>query len=167
MARLPRPHIPLAIRIQVAETQLRDTAGMFPAANASLIRALKLLPNAERLKALLDCLKDRIGAKALELHHDPALGAREKIIRGGKIVGFIPDANDPLYLYYMDDHDHLIRTNVRGQHGQHPDRVLIKKQRRRETPTRKTKPRPHMRGKSHWPKGRPIQSRNTLRRPRS
>lgn len=137
---------------------MRDTAGMFPAANVALMAALKILPARERLKALLDCLKDRIGATALELHHDPALGAREKIMRDGKIVGYIPDANDPLWLVYLDEHDHLIRTNVAGEHGQHPDRVLIKKQRRRE------RPRPKRFAKA-WPKGRPFPKRPFRRKP--
>lgn len=159
MARLPRPHIPLRVRIEVAERQLRETAGHFPKATGGLIAALTLLRTGERLTALLDILKDRLGATALELHHDPALGARVKILGpAGEIAGYRPDANDPRFLVYLEEHAHLIRTNVRGEHGQHPDRVLIKKQRRRE------RPRPKRFAKA-WPKGRPIPKRPFRRKP--
>ena len=51
--------------------------------------------------------------------------------RAGKTL-YSPDANDPEHLVYRTAHAHLIKTNVRGEHGQHPDRVLIKKERRRQ-----------------------------------
>jgi hypothetical protein len=135
MARLFRPHIPLSVRVQVAmkgllsrgvnpfEHSRRDGESL----TAMLGRILKLLAGS------IGCEVDD-----LRLDHDPALGARPKERRGlGRKTYYIPDANDPNHLFYRPhgpefDGSHLIKTNVRGDHGQHPDRVLIKKQRRFE-----------------------------------
>lgn len=126
MSRLPRPFIPFAIRVQVAERQAREEGHSF------------LYPG-ERSKSkwLADLLLFLFGYAKVHLDHDPPLGAREKIMRGGEIVGYRPAANDPESLVYRLAVDHQIKTNVRGLHGQHPDRVLIKKQRRRERPQSK------------------------------
>lgn len=132
MSRLWRPTIPVEIKCQVALLQLGE---MFP---DDVIKA-----NPRRLSRLLLDLKDRIAdllrcaVSDLRLDHDPPLGARRKIMRQGKIVEYEPKANDPNHLRYRPHgpefhHSHLIKTNVRGEHGQHPDRVLIKKARRLE-----------------------------------
>lgn len=91
---------------------------------------------------------------------------------------YSPDANDARYLEYLPhgpefDGSHLIKTNIRGRHGQHPDRVLIKKARRHEkaqSHNRETQPKasgfPKVQsrvkwdhpGKRDWPK-RPFQKR--------
>lgn len=143
MTRLYRPYIPLSVRVAVAERQLRERvpAGkfryMFPGKSTygnKLLALLPLLAKAFRCK-----LKD------LRLDHDPPLGARPRIRRGlGRKTYYIPDANDPEHLNYRPhgpqfDGSHLIKTNVRGEHGQHPDRVLIKKARRLENPGRAKK----------------------------
>ncbi len=87
----------------------------------------------ERLAALLGC-----EVRDLRLDHDPALGARAKVFdKRGKHIDYDPPANDVAHLIYRPHGaefvgSHHIKTNVRGEHGQHPDRVLIKKQRRLE-----------------------------------
>lgn len=130
--RLPRPAIPLKTKCLVA---LRQVGEIWPeaviAAHHGKLRAF--------LATILDNLADLLGCEAKELHldHDPALGAREKIRdRAGRIIRYLPDANDPEHLHYRWNVAHRIKTNVRGEHGQHPDRVLIKKMRRFENPER-------------------------------
>src|ERR1700679_3567460 len=124
MPRLYRPHIPLSVRVAVAERQIGCT-----------MPEPKLGP---RLKAALSHLAIMLNCDVsdLRLAHDPPLGARPKIVEGDKMI-YSPDANDARYLEYLPhgpefDGSHLIKTNVRGRHGQHPDRVLIKKNRRIE-----------------------------------
>jgi hypothetical protein len=84
----------------------------------------------------------------LRLDHDPPLAARQRLQYSGVVrPTYIPDANDPDHLFYRPhgpQHagSHLIKTNVRGDHGQHPDRVLIKRARRlteNKPPKRKVK----------------------------
>lgn len=120
-----------------------------------------------RLDFLLRLLAKQIGCDLsdLRLDHDPPLAARPKERRGlGKKTYYVPDANDPDHLFYRPhgpefEGSHLIKTNVRGDHGQHPDRVLIKKQRRIERgPKPKRGPKIRSRGfekrsgKTPWPK---------------
>jgi hypothetical protein len=118
-----------------------------------------------RLEWLLFQIARAIGCdvKELRLDHDPPLGARPKHRRGlGKKTYYIPDANDPEHLFYRPhgpEHagSHLIKTNIRGDHGQHPDRVLIKKARRLERGPKTKRPSsfssPQMRSeKRTWPK---------------
>lgn len=169
MPRLYRPHIPLSVKCEVAERQLAQSIVVFSFASVPE-RPLGL-----RLKGLLTALAERLGCKPedLRLDHDPPLGARPKARRGlGKKTYYIPDANDPNHLGYRPhgpEHDgsHLIKTNVRGEHGQHPDRVLIKKQRLLEQGP-KPKRGPKMRSpgfaskpgaKVRWPK-RKFESRS-------
>ena len=154
MSRLPRPHIPLSVRVQVAARQ----AGFV---NLELFLRLHKGGFAKVLDRLLygDDLGPCAGFKRdqpIHLDHDPPLGAREKIWKDGEIVGYVPAANDPEYLIYRLKVDHQVKTNIRGEHGQHPDRVLIKRQRRRD---RKSRPRPkqNIRGRSSWPIGRKVQ----------
>jgi hypothetical protein len=127
MSRLPRPHIPLAVRVEVAARQVRER--LKTPIEIECGPSLK-----RRLYALLSLL---FNGDQAHLDHDPPLGARDKIMRDGEIVGYRPDANDPRCLIYRTKVAHQIKTNVRGEHGQHPDRVLIKKQRRRERPPSK------------------------------
>lgn len=134
VGRLYRPTIPLSVRCEVAERQLRarglelDEKLFFP---KNLTERLQWLR--ESLALVLGC-----DVKELRLDHDPPLGARPRRRCGlGRKTYYTPDANDPDYLFYRPhgpEHEgsHLVKTNVRGDHGQHPDRVLIKKERRRE-----------------------------------
>jgi hypothetical protein len=135
MSRLYRPHIPLKIRVVVAERQLRE---LDPSVYGYVIPGKKTAGN--RLLVLLPWLAKTFGCDVSELRldHDPPLGARDEVRRHkSKKTQYIPDANDPDHLFYRPhgpEHtgSHLIKTNVRGDHGQHPDRVLIKKARRLE-----------------------------------
>lgn len=168
MARLLRPHIPIPVRIVVAERQL----GLMVNGGIAIARMLGAgMPNGYRLRVLIGQLKKHLGEN-LHLDHDPALAARRKIMRNGEIVGYRPDANDPDHLIYREKAAHQIKTNVRGEHGQHPDRVLIKKTRRLEEWEREIQRKrasveksqhPLFRSKkSTWPQGRKLQSRNTF-----
>lgn len=136
MARLYRPHIPLRVRVSVASRQLADLG------RHDLVLCVEKSTEAcgSRLEVLLAYLAGAIGCPRdqLRLDHHPPLAARAKSygMRGTKPT-YIPDANDPDHLFYRPhgpefDGSHLIKTNVRGDHGQHPDRVLIKKMRRIE-----------------------------------
>ena len=143
MPRLLRPHIPLEVRCRVV---LRQLGEMFvdqaienrrPRRDAGYMVGVVGLPGGgfgayldellDRLAELLDC-----DVKSLALDHDPALGARRKVFRKGVHVGYVPDANDPEHLIYREKHAHHIKTNVRGDGAQYPDRVLIKRNRRLE-----------------------------------
>lgn len=153
MARLLRPHIPLAVRVQVAERQAANrpnevwrfylATGWHPE-----------MHHGRRLKVLLEALALQFGCVLadLRLDHEPALGARPKVFKRGVHVDYIPAANDPDSLRYRPhgpefEGSHLVKTNTRGDHGQHPDRVLIKKQRRIERgPKPKRSPKIQSRG---------------------
>jgi hypothetical protein len=154
--RLLRPHVPLEVRCRVAARQL----GLY-GPNSIDIKGKA----AELLARMLEMLAQEMGCEVCHLHldHDPALGARQKLVKGGVHVGYVPDANDPAFLIYREKHAHHIKTNVRGEGAQHPDRVLIKKERRREGRSTKKRssswPRRKLQGQSIWPKGRKIQNR--------
>jgi hypothetical protein len=119
-----------------------------------------------QLEVLLAYLCKAIGCPRgqLRLDHDPPLGGRPKTGDGKRTV-YTPSANDPDHLFYRPhgtefDGSHLIKTNVRGDHGQHPDRVLIKKQKRLERgPRPKRQPGFKTKApKTKWP-SRPFASR--------
>jgi hypothetical protein len=176
VARLYRPHIPVEVKCRVAMRQLGE---LWPD------EALKA--NAGGHGAFLDRLLFKLAellgceVKDLRLDHDPPLAWRPWFRRGlGKKTYYEPAANDPHHLFYRPHGpqfaaSHLIKTNVRGDHGQHPDRVLIKKEKRRQkklVPARSAVVshgklgRGRVRhGKTKWPK-RQLQSRNDLRRKR-
>lgn len=158
MSRLYRPHIPLSVRVEVVDRQLRQFGGTLKRVGKATLR--------DTLDVGLWVLAGNLGCDIsdLRLDHDPALGARPKIVDGDKMI-YSPDANDARYLEYIPhgpefDGSHLIKTNVRGRHGQHPDRVLIKKQRRIERgPKPKRGPKIKSAGfaskpgaKARWPK---------------
>lgn len=133
MPRLLRPHIPLEPRCRVAlrqlgeiwpDTVIKENRGKY----GRLLRSLL-----EQLATLLNC---ELGH--LDLDHNPALALREKVMRKGVHIGYRPDANDPEYLIYRERRDHVLKTQVRGEGAQFPDRVLIKRERRRA----KSKPAP-------------------------
>ena len=125
MPRLHRPTIPLDVKYRVA---LRQLGEFWPddalKAHAGGLGAFldRLL---EKLAELLNCETDD-----LRLDHDPALATRQRVGDGKKTI-YAPDANDPNYLIYREKHAHHIKTNIRGDGAQYPDRVLIKRERRR------------------------------------
>jgi hypothetical protein len=146
MPRLYRPHIPLSVRCEVALRQMDHIKDIL-----SLTAPVE--PLRSRLDFLLEALARLLACEVSELRldHDPPLGARSQAVKcpgfKGPPIIYIPDANDPEHLAYrphgpQHDGSHLIKTNVRGDHGQHPDRVLIKKARRlreNKPPKRKVK----------------------------
>lgn len=146
--RLPRPYIPLEVRCRVA---LRQLGEMWPdEVIASAPRFGGLLMLLEVKKAQLAYLLGIKTALDLHLDHDPALGAREKIRKHGKIVGYRPDANDSDHLAYRTKESHRIKTLIRGDGAQYSDRALIKRERRRmrgPRPKRKWPSRPFPKGK--------------------
>jgi hypothetical protein len=137
MSRLPRPHIPLKIRVHVAERQF-DAAKSFAHENgeraASVFRSFvdrEHWKGRSSLREQLDMfLRLLFGNQKAELHHRPALVNREKIKRGGIIVGYRPPANSPAHLFWLPEADHDVETRVRGQHGQHSDLGLARKNKR-------------------------------------
>ena len=159
MARLLRPYIPLDIRLGVA---LRDL-GWRP------VEAIRLrVAAAKEAGTLADELADTLamlsafhaGAK-LHLDHDPPLAARKKLYWRDVHIGYDPPANDPRFLIYRTVEDHRQKTNVRGEHGQHPDRVLIKKARRAERRHKRTHKKRRKMAKRLWA-SRPLRSGNRL-----
>lgn len=169
--RIPRPPIPLAVRIQVAERQVR-AAGKYPA----LITDEK---GTKRLQALLLALFAEDWQRA-ECDHRPPLGLRAYSPRIKDVAArYTPNANDPDYLEYLLDDAHLERTAGRGgdkmRFGgdvremtkgrnlrERPDlwRVRQPGKPMLKTPRKKSTKRT---AKSAWPKGRKIQSRGFRR----
>jgi hypothetical protein len=152
----PRPHIPYAVRVSVAQRQL-DARGI----NSMPVTALQTA--AAKLRVLLGLL---FGTDPVHLDHDPPLRCRKFNSRTGK---YTPDANDPAFLVYRTAVDHRTKTFIRGEHGQHPDRVLIKRERRREKGLKIifVVTTPKLRSGSKWPpkgsrplRGRPFQRRD-------
>lgn len=147
MAKLYRPPIPVEVKCRVALRQLEEPRIDYvidcnrPRRDAGYMVGVVGLPGrslGRLLEEKLPELADKLGCalEDLRLDHDPALGARPKTGEG-KRTRYTPDANDPDALRYRPhgpefEASHLIKTNVRGDHGQHPDRVLIKKERRRQ-----------------------------------
>lgn len=164
MARLFRPHVPLSVRCEVAERQLRQ---LDPRKLGYFVRPPKTAGN--RLKVLLPWLAGCLGCEVSELRldHDPALGARSVGQRKGKTF-YIPDANSPDHLAYRPhgaQHagSHDVKTRIRGDHGQHPDRVLIKKARRAEAAKSGKPPKRKIKipsAKKPWPK-RPFSNKRS------
>lgn len=138
MPRLYRPHISLDVRCRVAMRMLGE---LWPDA--------ALIAHKGGIGAFLDRLLHKLSELLeddLHLDHDPPLAARRRKGEGKKTIYF-PAANDPYFLVYRGKLAHQIKTNVRGEHGQHPDRVLIKRERKRregkrERPKRKWPSRP-------------------------
>lgn len=153
---------PISIQIAVAERQARQHDP------AEIINAIMQKPStAERLNYLLALLFGEDGETA-HLDHNPALRVRVYNPRiKDTAARYTPHAHNPDFLIWRTKHAHHIKTNVRGDGAQFPDRVLIKRERRREKATRAepTKsPRLPSRAKLRtpkraWPEGRKIMSR--------
>jgi hypothetical protein len=91
------------------------------------------------------------GDRPCHLDHDPPLRVRKFNKRTGR---YTPDANDPDYLVYRTAEDHRLKTNVRGDGAQFPDRVLIKRAKRLERKKKRKKtlwPKRKLRSRSSWP----------------
>lgn len=141
MSRLPRPPIPIVVKLFVALRDLGDMPADKIVAHVETQRrnrrlGVRLSQVLQSLAAKLGCARDE-----LRLDHEPPLGARAKIwkggVVGGEIIGYVPAANDPDHLGYRPhattfDGSHDTKTRIRGEHGQHSDIVRIKRQRRLE-----------------------------------
>lgn len=128
--RLPRRAIPVEVKCRVVLRQLGE-----------LWIDDALAPHRGKLGAFLDQMLGQLAfllgceIEELRLDHNPALAVREQIKdRDGVMLRYVPDEHDPEHLIYRTAHEHHIKTNVRGDGAQHPDRVLIKRERRRERP---------------------------------
>jgi len=140
VSRLPRPYIPLAVRVQVAERQV----------------GFSQVDGADKRSRLAGILLILFGGKKAELHHRPALVNRRRKRNGD----YDPPANDPNFLVYLADDDHDIETRVRGQHGQHSDLGMVRKNKRiaaNRNPTRR-KAKIAQREEYRWP-SRPFRKK--------
>lgn len=125
--RLPRRAIPVEVKCRVVLRQLGELW---------INEALE--PHAGKLGAFLAQMLGQLAfligcaVEELRLDHDPALAVRRRVLdAAGEHLRYVPDEHDPEHLIYRSAHDHHIKTNVRGDGAQHPDRVLIKRERRR------------------------------------
>ena len=109
-----RPYIPLSVRVQVAERQLRDSGKLVWIAYLKTVETAVSPPwsLSEKLQMLLFHL---FSPNDFQLDHDPALILRKFNPRTGK---YTPDANDPAHLIYRDTADHLVRRSATyGERG--------------------------------------------------
>jgi hypothetical protein len=123
MARLHRPYIPIDIRLIVASRQLRDRGAKL---DRSILYGLGLqfaggfpgdptLSFSRKLRSVLAAL---FGNAKVELHHRPALLNRPRNRSG---TDYVPSANDPDFLIYLEKGAHDIETRVRGIGAQRSD----------------------------------------------
>lgn len=100
MARLPRPYIPIEVRLQVIERQITE------AGKATIVF------DSQTKKQQLDALiRFMFGDAKVELHHRPALCNRPRNAAG---TDYNPPANSAEHLVYLREDDHDIETRVRG-----------------------------------------------------
>lgn len=160
-ANRPRPAIPDSVKIAVATRQL---IGRVESGFCARTPGETLVIYRERILSVL-AIHLGVARRDLRLDHDPPLRWRKYNARiKNKAARYTPNANDPSHLIYRTDVEHKLKTNVRGDGAQHPDRVLIKKERRRERGPKKKRTsfsRPINRSKNgSWPQGRRIQNTN-------
>jgi hypothetical protein len=140
--KLPRPHVPLRVKIKVAEKQLvrsKNVLGLIDACSEGVRVEMARGP-------YLILLLSKLGVGPWHLDHEPPLMLRRRRRDGG----YIPDANNPEFLIWRTKEDHRIKTFIRGDGAQLSDAG----KRRKEIKKRKKATRP----KRIWPY-RPIQSR--------
>lgn len=110
---LYRPHIPLSVKVQVAERQVRESGSVLWPLYLSGTQAAKNLGKPWSLtRKLRVLLGDLFPYGNFQLDHDPALEQRSKGLRKGKSY-YIPDANHPEYLVYRTKALHLMKTTGR------------------------------------------------------
>ncbi len=114
MTRLYRPYIPLSVRVEVAERQLKDrTLEPHPVGRDATIYRMfyaNSMPYMALSKRLDYLLKYLFGDQPYQLDHDPALSLRRYSAGHDR---FYPDANDPDYLFYRYKDLHLQKTTGR------------------------------------------------------
>lgn len=158
MARLYRPHMPLSVKVEVAE---RAFAGFFPNGREPYDLLAPDWSLKRRLEWLMFQIARAIGCepKDLRFDHDPALALRQAC-DGRQGHYYIPDANDPAHIFirphgaeFAGSHD--VKTRIRGDRGQFSDIALINRERRRirKKNTKKSgKRKSNFGGKTKWPK---------------
>jgi hypothetical protein len=132
--KLHRPHTPILIQCLVIRRQLREMGVRIEREGRSLTVYTMFM---------LDEFRNLIGARRLELHHDPALENREKRFdEAGQFIDYHPPANSPNHLYWLPADIHLERTTGRKPGAERTvtskgsDTWLAKKFRRLEGPQR-------------------------------
>jgi hypothetical protein len=171
--RRPRPYIPLSVRVQVAERQVRALGDPVDAPLAlSWFEHYQLVSHElsmnERLRRLVDFLSNYLG-DVLQLDHDPALILRQYKVdrRKPEAAWFTPNANDPEHLVYRPLGDHGQKTTGRKQGAaktvttKGSDIWLKTKFRRLEQPRTKPKAKIPQRARP-WPK-RPFAKRPVIK----
>ena len=120
--KLPRPYIPIPVRLQVATRQA------LAADYVLLTEGILSLDeyDSRKLKRLLFVL---FGKEKPHLDHDPALQNRERYadMHG---IHYNPAANDPRFLIYRTKENHRVKTLVRGDGAQYSDAALARKNKR-------------------------------------
>jgi hypothetical protein len=146
--RLPRPHVPISVKLAVAERQLRERG---PVATLMADTTGMRIPKSSRLKHILGVL---FGNAPCHLDHDPPL-----MLRYRTSGGYVPEANDPNFMIWRTAENHRVKTYVRGDGAQLSDAGKRRKEirRRKKTDSERIKYR--------WPKGRKLRSRPLRRAP--
>ena len=161
---------------------MRQLGGMPFFVKSSVDAAVKERTLGKSLDIALTSLASLLGCQVsdLQLDHDPALENREKLVempdgyrrrtvvvpKGAKVLRYFPDANDQEHLFYRPHAatfagSHKVKTNVRGDRGQHSDRALAAKNKNIEKNRAKKKP-----GKSATkPRGFELPSKPLASRP--
>lgn len=159
--RLPRPYIPLGVRVQVAHRQIMERKLWSVEVRDAIVGNTAML--SVKLTYALALLFE---GRKVELHHRPALENRQQILFHGKFVRYEPDANDPAFLVYLENNaannDHYIETHVRGVGAQRSDTGQRNHQKRMDENRGLRQRRPKAKitqRKNPWQKGRKMQSR--------
>lgn len=115
----PRPHIPLSVRVEVAERQVKGLAeaSIIPSIWWSIYQAAahEGLSMRSRLASLLGRMSEVVGVAKFELDHFPALILRDFKVdrRKPQAAWYSPSANDPDFLLYRPQQDHQQKTTGR------------------------------------------------------
>ena len=142
MAPLPRSYCSVETRCRVALAQLGEMWADRVIADHKARRALGALlrEKLEKIAELLGC-----DVANLQRDHDPALVNRKKLVelpdgrrrrviippRGARVIRYYPDENDWRFMVYRPKARHVVKTRVRGDHGQLSDLALARKEKRR------------------------------------
>lgn len=133
--RLPRPHVPIGVKLAVVERQLRDRGIV-----ALFVGEHGKRPNKSHM--LVDMLRTLLGEPPWHLDHEPPLMLRDRTKSGD----YLPDASDPDWLIWRTAEEHRLKTFVRGDGAQLSDagkrRKEIKRRKKATRPKRKWPSRP-------------------------
>lgn len=111
-----RPYIPLAVRVEVAERQVRESGSVFWPLYLSEISICEKAKSPWGMGARLRVLMGELERSGpCQLDHDPALVLREFKIdrRKPPAAWYTPNANDPDFLIYRPDDQHQQKTTGR------------------------------------------------------